>query len=270
MTNYHQELRAAIGLAEQAAAEITRFYYGTVEQRLKDDGTPVTEADIIANEIIQQGLHHQFPRDGIISEELSDILGERTWYIDPIDGTRGFIERTDQFAIHIGLVVEHTPILGVVYKPTTKEYYWGVKEQGAYRVNPAGVERLLTISSQYDLQHLRLIVDKDFLTEYPGAAFLQRIRPARTFVCGSEGLRIMKVVEDTADLHLINRDNACSTWDLCAPQAIAEAAGAYVSYIDGSPVTYTGQRKLGKHFVVAKTEELGRYAADVFSRIIQT
>lgn len=268
MTNYQQELSTAICLAEQAAAEITSFYYGTVEQRLKEDGTPVTEADVVANEIIQQGLHQQFPRDGIVSEELSDILGDRMWYIDPIDGTRGFIERTDQFAIHIGLAVEYTPVLGVVYKPTTKEYYWGIKGQGAYRINPAGIEKVLTISPQYDLQHLRVIVDKDFLTEHPGVAFLQRTRPARAFVSGSEGLRIMKVVEDTADLHLTNRDNACSTWDLCAPQAIAEAAGGYVSYIDSAPVIYTGQRKLGKHFVVAKTEELGRYAAEVFSSVI--
>src|SRR3989338_6114470 len=270
MTNYDQELRTAICLAEQAAVEVTRFYYGTVEQRLKDDGTPVTQADVRANEIIQQGLHRAFPRDGIVSEELEDIVGERTWYIDPIDGTRGFIERSDQFAIHIGLAVEHVPVLGIVYKPTTGEYYWGIKGEGARRVSPHGHEKGMVVTSDYDLKALKLIVDKDFLTQNPGAAFIKHVNPERTSVSGSEGLRVMRVVENTADLHLTNKNNSCSTWDLCAPQAIVEAAGGYVSYLDESSIQYTGQRKLGKYFVIAKTEGLGKYAAGVFSSVTQT
>jgi len=267
MTNYHQELETALRLAQRAAGEITRFYYGTVEQRLKQDGTPVTQADVRANEIIQQGLHQAFPHDGIISEELADIVGGRTWYIDPIDGTRGFIERSDQFAIHIGLAVEHTPVFGMVYKPTTGEYYWGIKGEGAQRVSPAGIEKKMEISPHYDLQRLKLIVDKDFLTQDPGAAFIKKVNPDRTSISGSEGLRVMRVVENTADLHLTNNNNSCGTWDLCAPQAIAEAAGGYVSYLDGFAITYNGQRKLGKYFVVAKNEELGKYAANIFSSL---
>lgn len=262
---YEDELRVAVALARKASEAILPLYYDGFEQSTKSDGTPVTNADVLANKIIQEGLHKAFPDDGIVSEELEDILGERTWYIDPIDGTRSFCNRTDQFAVHIGLAQEGLPVVGVVYKPVGSEYFYATKGGGAYRMTPLGLFEQLIINQE---DHpLTLVVDNDFLVTEPGRTVYEKLQPHRHLVLGSEGLRIMPIAQGNADVHLIARSDACSTWDLCAPHVIAEEAGAYVAYADGNPIRYHGQRKLGKFFVVAKNEELGKRASAVLQEV---
>lgn len=261
--NYKQELSTAIDLARIATEAILDIYYGQMQTSFKADKTPVTNADILANEIILDGLHKTFPWDGIVSEELNDVEGQRVWYIDPIDGTRGFTERNDQFAIHIGLAVEHKPVLGVVYKPVSGEYFYGVHGQGAYRVSPKGVETKLAVRNITDYNSLDLIIDKSTMRDKEWNEIFKLMHIEKVMVSGSEGLRVMKVAEGIADLHLLEGKDKCSTWDICAPQAIVEEAGAYVRFVDGSPLTYYGQRKLGKQFVVAANQELGEYACKI-------
>ena len=84
----------------------------------------------------------------------------------------------------------------------------------------------------------------------------------RVFTSGSQGLRMMKVAESTADASIINVPTMCSSWDVCAPQAIVEAAGGYVAYLDGSPIKYTG-RELAGDFIVARDQKLGEYLSQV-------
>jgi len=94
--NYKKELELAQRLAVEAGNAILPIYYGAMDVMTKADNTPVTNADVLANRIIQDGLQKAFPLDGIVSEELETVEGSRCWYIDPIDGTRGFIEHSDQ------------------------------------------------------------------------------------------------------------------------------------------------------------------------------
>src|SRR3989338_9157416 len=147
MKNYqlYQELDVARRLAEQA-------------------GIPVTETDKAANELIVQGLHNAFPQDGIVSEELPPLEGlegvvNRVWYVDPLDGASGFVYRSDQFAVHIGLAIDEEAVLGVVHKPTTGETYFGIKGQGAYLANMYKTERMFVSSSRNP--ESRVVVDKD-------------------------------------------------------------------------------------------------------------
>src|SRR3989344_2257435 len=112
-----KELDVAISAARKAGVEIMQIYYeGIKDKRCKGDGSPVTEADILANEIINGELSKAFPKDGIISEELENVEGERIWYVDPIDGTKQFAGRSEQFAVHIGLAIDKKPVVGIVYK----------------------------------------------------------------------------------------------------------------------------------------------------------
>lgn len=256
---YRQELETAVALAHAASTAILPFYYRGLEQEIKQDGTPVTAADRLANEIIQDGLQKAFPHDGIISEELADISGERQWYVDPIDGTRGFIGHSDQFAIHIGLAEEGKPVLGLVYKPTTGEYYSGSPELGAWRVHPNGSKKPLQVHS--DLEGIALIVNTTFLTEEQ--ELLRALQPTKTFVSGSLGLRMMRIAEGIANVYIKQRKESGGTWDLCAPQAIVEAAGASVAKIDGTPMHYHGQRKLNAEIIAASSRELLEYVAGV-------
>lgn len=256
-------MQTAVALAHTAREAILLFYYRGLEEELKADGTPVTAADRLANEIIQDGLQKAFPHDGIISEELSDIAGERQWYVDPIDGTKGFIGHSDQFAIHIGLVEEGKPVLGLVYKPTTGEYYCGGPELGAWRVHPDGSKKPLPVN--HDLEGIALIVNTTFLLEEQ--ELLRALQPTKTLVSGSLGLRMMRIAEGVANVYIKPRKESGGTWDLCAPQAIVEAASASVAKMDGTPMHYHGQRELGTEIIVASSRELLDYVAGVMRSV---
>ncbi|MBI4152781.1 3'(2'),5'-bisphosphate nucleotidase CysQ [Candidatus Woesearchaeota archaeon] len=271
--NYDTERKIALRVAEEAAKEIRRFYFGDFTVANKADGTPVTNADIAANRIIVDGLRKAFPEDGIISEELDDIAGGRTWYIDPIDGTKQFISHSDQFATHIGLAEAGKPVFGLVYKPLTREAYASQNDGACRLYTLGGGERQTNLNLREPNDNLVIVTNTSFLRSGYGAKIIENL--GRTFkegcqiiTSGSQGLRMMKVAEGVADASIINMPNGCSTWDLCAPQAIVEAAGGYVAYLDGSAITYSGQRGLSGDFIVARSEELGLNLCSVIKSVL--
>jgi len=119
--NYDHELRVASELARAAGAAILEHYEGPLHIKQKnydDDTEPVTQADMIANELIVTGLKREFPDDGILAEESVDtkrrLEKSRVWMVDPLDGTNGFIDGNGDFAVQIGLAENGIRALGVV------------------------------------------------------------------------------------------------------------------------------------------------------------
>ncbi|MGI8495828.1 MAG: 3'(2'),5'-bisphosphate nucleotidase CysQ family protein, partial [Pyrinomonadaceae bacterium] len=116
----NEELQTAMTLARRAGALIMRHYAAgvTTEEKIGADNyaEPVTIADRESSELIVAGLEKAFPNDGILSEEAADtkerLTKNRVWMIDPIDGTLGFIQRRDDFAVQIGLAENGNSILG--------------------------------------------------------------------------------------------------------------------------------------------------------------
>jgi 3'(2'), 5'-bisphosphate nucleotidase len=266
---YYEEERIAWALAQRAGKEIKKIYHqGNVDVEIKSDGTPVTNADKLANEIIVEGLRRNFPKDSIVSEELASIPGiGKEWYVDPIDGTKGFKNRTGQFAIHIGLAENKKPVMGIVYKPLTGEYYSAIVGKGAYRSNSFGTKLLKVRQETFDKDKIDLIVGRSFAAEEPSRSLYDIINPQSLIVSGSAGLRIVKIAEGIANVHITDGGNKYNTWDLCAPHIIAKEAGAYVADLNGNPMEYLGQRNLGKELVVANTRELGEYVAQMAKKI---
>ncbi len=261
------DLNVAVGLARLASKEICEIYYGSMEITDKEDGTPVTNADLRANEIIVDGLQRSFPHDGIVSEELGNVNGGRTWYIDPIDGTRGFTYHNDQFAVHIGLEENGQPVLGVVYKPTTDEFYSAIKGEGAFRTHPNGTKiQLKNVRQDLALDEMILVGSKRLLMSEPNRSIVDKLNPKYFQVNGSEGLRIMHIANGSADYH-ITRDDELGSWDLCAPQAIADEVGLYTMFADGRKPEYTGQRRMGGLVVIGRSqgiaEEISQVIMDV-------
>ena len=263
MKHYKRELEVAQRLAVEAGNAIRPIYYGAMDVSLKEDQTPVTNADVLANRIIQDGILKAFPLDGIVSEELETVEGARCWYIDPIDGTRGFIEHTDQFAVHIGLAVDQKAVLGIVYKPVAKEMYFAVEGEGAFRSSPYNAPQQIKAR-----EHAKLTasMDRDNVISSRYQRLAEEVGISRSIISGSEGLRVMKVAEGIADVHFNLNPSICGTWDICAPFIIAEEAGAYVRFTDGKPVSYFGQRKVGNTFVVANRKDLGERISEMIER----
>src|SRR5260221_10499328 len=139
-SDYQREILVATELARQAGAVLLEHYNSPflVEQKVNalDELEEVTAADREANELIVGRLQKEFPDDGILAEESIDnerrLEKDRVWLIDPMDGTKNFINRDGDFAVQIGLAVGGESILGVVYQPVRDVLYRAARHEGAW------------------------------------------------------------------------------------------------------------------------------------------
>src|SRR5258708_263506 len=139
-SDYQREIEVASELARLAGAVLIEHYYSPflVEQKVNalDELEEVTAADREANELIVGRLQMEFPDDGILAEESIDserrLERDRVWLIDPMDGTKNFINRDGDFAVQIGLAVGGESVLGVVYQPVRAVLYRAARNGGAW------------------------------------------------------------------------------------------------------------------------------------------
>src|SRR5215217_8565998 len=155
--DYNQELRVACDLARAAGAAILEHYEGPLHIKQKnydDDAEPVTQADMIANELIVTGLKREFPDDGILAEESVDterrLAKSRVWMVDPLDGTNGFIDGNGDFAVQIGLTEAGQCVVGVVYQPLTGVLYRAVRNEGTWIERPRFAPERAHVSDKKD------------------------------------------------------------------------------------------------------------------------
>jgi 3'(2'),5'-bisphosphate nucleotidase len=245
-----------IETALAAGAEIERIYAEGCESEEKTDGSPVTVADRNAEEIILERLGKAFPDIPVLAEEEASAgripeLGTRFFCVDPLDGTRGFIQRNGEFTVNIGLIEDGAPVAGVIYAPDSKLLYYGVRGEGAFRARGGGPAEairprarpaagLTAVGSRSHASHG---------TNEKGAHL-----GIAEFVASSSSLKFCLVAEGTADVY--PRHGTTAEWDTAAGQAILEAAGGRVMALDGSgaeagPLTYgkLDRRFLNPHFV---------------------
>ena len=127
MKPFPRERDVAVAAAREAGAAIRRYYEGTVEAREKGHDNPVTAADLEANEIIHRHVSTAFPDDGWLSEETADstdrLAKRRVWIVDPLDGTKEFIQHIPEFCVCIALVEHGRPVVAVEYNPAADRLY---------------------------------------------------------------------------------------------------------------------------------------------------
>lgn len=136
-------LPAVVALAEEAGRKIMEVYARGFDIEQKQDRSPLTEADMAAHHVINAGLNRLAPGVPVLSEEAADIpyatraLWRRYWLVDPLDGTREFIKRNGEFTVNIALIIDHQPVLGVIYVPVSGVGYYASAGRGAYRTRRA-------------------------------------------------------------------------------------------------------------------------------------
>src|SRR5579885_1187612 len=127
MTRFAREREGAVAAAREAGAAILRHYRGAVHAREKGHDSPVTAADLEADAIIRGRIAAAFPDDGWLSEETADStarLGKpRVWIVDPLDGTKEFIQHIPEFCVCIALVEHGRPVVAVAYNPAAERLY---------------------------------------------------------------------------------------------------------------------------------------------------
>lgn len=224
-------LTLAIHAATEAGTEIKRLYATTDFER-KDDGSPVTIADTRSNEIVIELLSES--GIAILSEESPSIslpYPEQLWIIDPLDGTRDFIEKTGDFVVMIGLLEEGRPVLGVVYAPLHETLYYAELGMGAWKMQGDVVEKLTVSTRTEDLRFVRSIHhathEMQEVARKLNATFIPR---------GSMGIKAGMVCEGKGDFFYTR--GKVGEWDVCAPEIITLEAGGQVTDCTGSPLFY--------------------------------
>ncbi len=242
VTDLTTELQFACKIAREAATIVNTFYVGSSEVRYKSDREPVTEADRSANQHIVSRVKAMFPEDGILSEESKDDLvrleRERVWIIDPLDGTKEFIARNGEFSIMIGLAVRGRAKMGVVMQPESGLIYAGAAGLGAWLIEQD--ERIpLTVSRTDKTNRMTLVSSRSHRQQITDK-IRATLRITAERVSGSVGLKVGLIARQLADLY-IHPSPGCKEWDLCAPQALLEAAGGCITDCWGNPLTYNNR-----------------------------
>lgn len=235
----------AIELARQASGLIMEFYENgfEIEEKIGVDtfSEPVTIADRLSSKLIVEGLHKSFPDDAILSEEEVDDTArrstkQRVWMIDPIDGTKGFVEKMGDFAVQIGLAENGDPVLGVVLLPAHDFLYYASKNEGAFVVKNSGEAVRLQVSDIADFKKMTMVSSRNHHSKYLKKVS-ESIGLEKEIQRGSVGLKVGMIAERQADIY-IHTSPRTKFWDTCAPQIILEEAGGKMTDIFGEKIRY--------------------------------
>ncbi|HUS28705.1 MAG TPA: 3'(2'),5'-bisphosphate nucleotidase CysQ [Kofleriaceae bacterium] len=242
---YDRELEVAERAARTAGDVIMRHYArGGIDVEAKADATPVTAADRDANAAIIEVLRAAFPDDYVLSEELPDddarLTRSRVWIVDPLDGTRDFVQRTGEFAVHVGLAIDGRAVAGAVHVPVAGATYVAQLGGGAWRITGSGKDRL-RVSPTSALDEIRVGVSR--LNPSPTLApFLAKTGLAQRTVGMGASVKFMALAEGRLDA-VINASTSEHEWDTCAPEVILREAAGTITDLDGADFRYN-QRAL--------------------------
>ena len=226
-------------LCRDAGAAILDVYESDFDVQEKDDQSPLTRADLAAHRILSDGLNALSPELPLISEEGGLPTFEergawpRYWLIDPLDGTREFVNRNGEFTVNVALIDDHRPVFGAVYVPVTGVGYIGCKDHGAERRNADGSRERLAVAVE-SRSPVRVVGSRSHRGESLNG-FLEQIGEHEMLPVGSS-LKFCQVAEGTADVY--PRLGPTSEWDTAAAQAVVEQAGGRVVEVSGEPLLY--------------------------------
>ncbi|BAY25548.1 inositol monophosphatase [Calothrix sp. NIES-2100] len=250
-----KDLSEILAIARQVgwgAADILQSYYhGTVKdsnlQVQYKQNEPVTVADIATSQYILEQLQAALGNEdfGYISEETYKAQQTKNnstwvWIIDPLDGTRDFIQKTGEYAIHIALVKETRPVLSVVVIPEAQKLYYATKGGGTFsetRNNSVPLQISLD-SNKKALEDLTLVVSRSHRNQRLNY-LIENLPCKNQKSIGSVGCKIAAIVEQQAEIYIsLSGKSAPKDWDIAAPELILAEAGGQFTHFDGSPLQY--------------------------------
>jgi len=240
------QVRAAVA---EAGAAILAVYRdpATTEVVDKADKSPLTEADLAANRILVDRLRALAPDTPILSEESKHApWSERQawntlWVVDPLDGTREFLKRNDEFTVNVALVRNQRPVLGVVYAPALDRWYFAADGEGAWRQDDARDPVAIEVGEKQFDRPWQVVGSRSHNTREV-EDFVARLGAAE-FVAMGSSLKLCLVADGSADLY--PRLGPTSEWDTCAAQAVVEQAGGQVLDAEtGEALRYNARESL--------------------------
>lgn len=261
-----EKLKVLESISIKAGDAIMDIYHQDFEVNFKGDNSPITQADFQSNEIINKGLESAFDFP-ILSEENDDIAyperknWEYLWVVDPLDGTKEFVNKRREFSVNIALVHKSVPVFGIIYIPVFKQFYYAIKGHGAFKKYK---NKTIQIQSQHtvdwsdqkivheNLEHIKIIMsrshadkDQDFTEFIKGPS----IPHLQTISMGS-AVKFCRVAEGKVDAYIRNKPTM--EWDTASGQIIVEEAGRKLLRYDSNKLslTYNRENLVNDSFVV--------------------
>lgn len=243
----------------KAAGDVIMQHYSSVDSlkvHTKADRTPLTDADLASHDVIAKGLRKLTPDIPVLSEEANMPQAEirrqwpRVWLVDPLDGTREFIDANDQFCINIALIENGVASIGLIYSPVEKVSWLGIRDLGAWRI--ATNERRLLSCRTMAGSPVLISSSRRFTPDM--LACEQGLRShfgAVDRLAQGSAMKFCRLADGEADIYPCF--GPTSEWDTAAGQVIVEAAGGVMMSLDYQAFRYNQRNTLlnGGFFVLA-------------------
>ncbi|MDC3415841.1 3'(2'),5'-bisphosphate nucleotidase CysQ [Aquibacillus salsiterrae] len=254
-------------IALAAGKEIMSVYKDDFAVEVKADDSPITVADNRANRVILDGLKRLNPDIPVLSEEGNETSfderksWQKFWLVDPLDGTKEFIKKNDEFTVNIALIESNYPTLGIIYAPALDVVYFGAEGVGAFKLEHAStafiqdnedlLRKSVRLSGIGSKDVTRIVASRSHMSKET-EAFIEEIKAKYgqvEAVSSGSSLKFCLVAEGKADFY--PRYAPTMEWDTGAGQAIVEAAGGKVSrYEDGARFFYNREDLRNGWFLV--------------------
>ncbi len=258
-----QDMQTIISVLKTAGEIASNISKSSLKSWYKQDNSPVTEADYAVNQLCKEKLTKLRPDYLWISEEEPDLheaarikiaqaSNEKpcySWCLDPIDGTRGFMENNNHWVISIAILRNDEPVLGVIYNPERDQVFSAIKGKGAF-IN----EERLQISPQKTPQDLKVYARKKIRNFEFLSPFLQNYKIS---YLSSLAMRICMIADGKAEGCFLT--TACALWDIAAAKVILEEAGGQSYMLDLAPLKISGKNFKISHMILGTAEFLSHY-----------
>ncbi len=209
---------------------------------------PVSAADLAVNSWLLDGLNSAFPKADwdLLSEEsvkeqpVNEMTGSKDWLwiLDPLDGTKDFLQGTGEYAVHLALVQRNRPVLGAVLVPELEELWFGIKGHGSWCENKKGQKTPVAFSERNKLSDLILIASRNHRDKRL-EDLIEKLSLGGTNSVGSVGCKVTKILKGESDVYIsLSGKSAPKDWDMAAPEIVLLEAGGRFSHSDGSSLKY--------------------------------
>lgn len=250
MTDYSDLLPELDATAKRAGEAILAIYRTDFDVERKADFSPVTQADLDAEAIILDVLRRLTPDIPIIAEEEASAgrlpeVGNVFWLVDPLDGTREFMNRNGEFTVNIALIEDRHPVLGVVHAPDRQLSFTGCIATGATRQEGDGAATKITVRTPPS-EGLTVVASRRHGSNAEIEKFLNGRTVTDQITCGSS-LKFCVVASGEADLY--PRFGPTMEWDTAAGHAVLSAAGGSITTPEGGDFLYRKPDFLNSYFI---------------------
>jgi len=252
----NKDIESIIKILHDAAQVIMQYYIDNdYTAQNKKDSSPVTSADLDSDRLITTRLKALFPDIPIVSEESgSHDYNDRKsyqylWLLDPLDGTKEFLNKTGDFSINLALIHGQKPILGFIYLPISKEVFVGIKGKGSYLYSHEGEEQKLKVNTfSLDNEGIKIVTSRHHLDAHTQSSIESLNKPE--IIAAGGALKFLKIATGDADYY--PRMIHIMEWDTAAGQIIIEEAGGQlVDITTGQPLVYNKPTLKNPHFLAS-------------------